>query len=310
MGEVMRKAVLLASILALSGCKSGHDEQSSVGLTAFPADGREGAALYFFSKGCPITGGPAALEEEALLPLIVGAAAPFVAEFTVGLVGALIEAQKEGLNGSFPATGLTPALHNPDGTLSFNCIAIARGLFGAVSAQREDGGDGVFLRAHLEPLGLRDYPAFYMEAGATLEQKALVLTPQYLRYAGTSARRPGSDRKHVGMVLALLEKSVKPGEETTDDQSVALYRFNFGRLEIGRSYAASLLIGTSALQTLPEKSEDNPTPVNAFALVTESEDPGVLLKVLSESFDARKDDLKTALTGIIKEALVPEEGRE
>jgi hypothetical protein len=110
--------------------------------------------------------------------------------------------------------------------------------------------------------------------------------------------------------MALADASLKPDEDPTDEKSIALYRFDLGRLEIGKSYehsaAAPLLTGTASQQSI---SADTPggIPFNVLAIVIESEEPGLVLEALSTAYGSKKGDLENAITDILKEAIVSDE---
>jgi hypothetical protein len=194
-------------------------------------------------------------------------------------------------------------------------VVVARGLFGAPNPSPDSGDGKLTTAAELEKLSLADYPAFYLEAEAKLEGTSLLLQPRYVRYAQSSARREGSGMKHVGVVIALTEAVLKPDAELADDKAIALYRFDLGRLEIGRSYEHEekkpLLTGTAAQQTVPlPNGEAGRVPFNLLAIVTETEQPGLLLEALSTAYGSKKGDLEKALTEVIKNAFPAEEAED
>jgi len=121
-------------------------------------------------------------------------------------------------------------------------VTLARGLIGPLGKNLPKQ-DGNLQFSDLKTLGLADYPAFYLELeakrepindgnGATSKHK-LTLTPVYLHYAQSSARLEGSGSKTVSVVIAIGEKQPKSPEKI-DTDAVAVYRHNFGRLEIGK----------------------------------------------------------------------------
>jgi len=78
----------------------------------------------------------------------------------------------------------------------------------------------------------------------------------------------------VSVVIAIGEKQPKSPEKIDTDAD-AVYRHNFGRLEIGKHYGKDQLAGTEAVQTI----SDFPWPMIS-ALVTESENPSIALRAL------------------------------
>jgi hypothetical protein len=270
---------------------------------------RQGTAAYLF-ENCPVN--PTRRTEFAFPLVAVGAAlAPLIANLAVTVGENLLNAEKEGLSGQFVAGTASEGVYTEEGKLSFGCLIIIRGLFGAPNPSGISG-DEEWTTTHLDRLSLADYPAFYLEAEVKLVGTSLMLQPRYIRYAQSSALREGSGMKHVGVVVALTEAVLASDAEPTDEKAIALYRFNLGRLEIGKSCKHSdtepLLTGTAAQQMVPSAGgQQGRVSFNVLAIVTETEQPGLLLDALSTAYGSKKGDLEKALTDIITDALPPSE---
>ena len=104
------------------------------------------------------------------------------------------------------------------------------------------------------------------------------------------------------MVLVFSDASQKKADEINEDKAFAIFRHDFGRLEIGKRYEGPLLNGTASSAVLATEAQDK-TGFNISALISESESPGIALQVLSETFASKKGDLQKALEDTIKKAI-------
>ena len=320
------RSFILASVSAflIVGCGS-NDTRPLTGLTTEKADQRAGAAMLLL-KDCLVH------KQEARQKIIGGVAAiaiPVLANFAVKYVGAAVDARKEGLSGQFIA-GTTVddinAAFNPDATNNETktpCLVIYRGLFGATKEDATDSNrDSDLTKNHLTDLELVDYPAFYMEIRFQFDGNYLKALPKYIWYADTVARNPGSGKKHVGVVLAMTEQAMgrdsdppseseatkqaeeHDGDPPTADEALALFRFDLGTLEIGKSYlqepGSPLLTSTIAAQPI-RLDATTAKPASLLAYVVESEDPGLVLATFSEAFESQEDNLTSALTDFLRD---------
>lgn len=294
------------ALLIMATACSDYDTRPLTGLEAVKADERAGAAIALLDS-CPATDKRPKKpnDEEAAVGVVATMLAPVVADFVTTLIRNAIQEGQDGLSGQFVAAGATKNMR--DDLATGKCLVIYRGLFGALAPT---ASDDPLKGHHLGELGLVDMPAFYMEAKTTLNNSVLTLEPKYVRYAQSSARMDGSGMKHVGIVLAMTERQLSAEDDApADKDAIALFRFDLGRLEIGRSYLhtddSPVLTGTSAIQTLPKS--DAATPANLFAYVVESEEPGPALKAVSEAFTSQEDALTTALSDFLSGLLPAEE---
>jgi len=218
--------------------------------------------------------------------------------FLVDAINKSIEEYKKGLSNVFPAGGNAYTDSNAD---KIKCIVIARGQIGQFDGGRKLENDDKLSKTYGQ-LGFRDYPSFYLELKVDFKDGRALLTPQYLSYAASSARSKGSGMKHVSLVLAFSDISQKKPNEIAEDKAFAIFRHDFGRLKIGKRYDSRLLKGTAASAFLtPEDLWKK--GFNISAVVTESEDPGLALQVLSEGFVNKKGDLQKAMEDTIKKAI-------
>lgn len=252
------------------------------------------------------------------VPLIAAGVA-FAATFVVDSINTAIEEYKKGLSGSFVAAGISKIELS-----KVVCIAIGRGLL------TKPVKDSTNL---YHQLGFKDNPAFYLELkvdestgdkptektqtasspavpqgdanpGTTgkKETRSVTLTPFYLSYADSAAKTAGSGKKHVGVAIAFSDTAQKKPEEIDEEKAFAVFRHDLGRLEIGMSYDKDLLKGTGASASLTEEAYLKNT-FNLSAIISDGEDPGIALEVLSKTFTDKKADLKKALEEAITNAI-------
>lgn len=287
-------AMALSTVLAV-GCSS-TDRRPFTNLSTTPANSRLGSVIYVSDKLCPNDPDSKAKEFAFLAP-VIAVGVSMAVTYLVEAVNKSIEEYKKGLTGSFTASG--PSGHKAN---AIKCIIIARGQLGSRDRDNTTNDNDV-LRTIYPGLGFGDYPSFYLELKVAKQgEKALQLTPLYLSYAASIARNEGSGKKNVSMVLAFSDTSQKKADEINEDKAFAIFRHDFGRLEVGKRYHKSLLTGTSASSSITTESL-NKEGFNVSTLVTDSEDPGIALQVLSETFASKKGDLQKALEDTIKKAI-------
>ena len=296
---LMRSVVAIVLAAGVGGC-STIDTRSYSGLSADKAaETRVGEIIRILEK-CPVTEGESQIFQTPLFSDV-----KLVASVVTSAIGEAIKEAKEGLSGQFLAYGAYNAVEevsnaekSENSSKCVTLVTLARGLIGPLGKNLPKQ-DGNLQFSDLKTLGLADYPAFYLELeakrepindgkGATSKHK-LTLTPVYLHYAQSSARLEGSGSKTVSVVIAIGEKQPKSLEKI-DTDAVAVYRHNFGRLEIGKHYGKKQLADTAATQTV----SSFPGPM-IYALVTESENPSIALRALETAFQSNKSGLFKAL---------------
>jgi hypothetical protein len=291
-------ALLVIPSLLISGCAPKTLRFSATEKAAMPAQERE-ANIVHIEKGEWIGESPtcsttqkAAPELAALTTAAIGVAV----DFAVGLVSAQLKYLKEGRNGAWFATGATQALSEP-GTY---CVLVIRGVL-----------QGRYPKAHADSprfLGYKftNHPSFELRAnltvkapeGTTKTVSPAILEPKQLVFAETSAPVRGKNRKDVVVTIALSPKTLQPDAKAKDvpdtKDAASVFRLDFGRLAVGKSYAGDLLKPVAAAGSL--------TPSSAFmttAVVTESEAPSVALDTLVSAFDGNKDKLSAAFKELL-----------
>lgn len=284
----MRTVALVVACCLLASC-ARYDVRTLRDLATTKADMRQGTAVYV-SRACPSD----STEEAAAL---LGLVASFAADFAIGYISKSLDEAKKGLDGQFMAVGV------PDEVLDLSkpwCLVVVSGIFGTNSSAVK-GGPSFMTASLLNKLGLVDIPSFYLEAKLEPDGNALVVKPFFLNYAASSARNPGSGKKNVTAVIGMFDTvPAKPKDVDTAD-SLAVFRHQFGRLEIGKSYDETLLKGTAASQPKPASAPSR--KVNIVALVTESEEPGLALQALTATFESKKGDLQKLIEDALKRAL-------
>jgi hypothetical protein len=125
-------------------------------------------------------------------------------------------------------------------------------------------------------------------AGADLPKWLLSVVD--VHYGATSAGRPGSGWKNVTAAVAFSARAGNQSATALDDGATAVYRFDLGRLKIGRNYGPNLLVGARGVQAF-----DYGGALNVTALVTESEQAGPALVALATAFTDNKESISDAL---------------
>lgn len=304
-------AGLLTTVVSLSlltGCGAFPWSPREKSITSIvPDTPRVSAFVAVTDQGCPVTGkvGPAAGEEPAVAPVVgvlIGALAPIAADFVVGLVSAELERAQNDLNGQWVATG-------PVELVDGSCLVIVRGPLGDSKNYTDHEGSKIE-KAKAETLGLAGSPAFYLEAAITQDgaQKGrFVFQTRFVEYANTAAVNPGNGEKEVAIVLALRQTplATDASEESIKEGADAVIPLSLGRLEVGHSFgegAQRYRDQARVISLTNSKGEPVTGKVNAVALVSESEDPNVALKVLAKAFEDNKDGLKEAIIDIVNSA--------
>ena len=339
----MRQLVVLLLTVIMTGCgsydKRPYEDlktdlaESRLGAVVYfiPKANLPNGAKKCFSEFTPaevdkILNPPEQDRQKDEQPLIAAvAAAPliaagisFAASYLVDSIKTAIEEYKKGLSGSFGAAGISNIKIQ-----EIACIAIGRGLLG--TPKEIPTPDEDMLRELYPKLGFKEYPAFYLElavesklvkntevkesGSVTLtpdtevkESGSVTLTPVYLSYAQSIAREKGSGKKHVGVALAFSNNAQKKPEEINEEKAFAVFRHDLGRLEIKKRYDKNLLMGTGASASLTTEAYKKNT-FNISAVISDSEDPGLALEVLSTTFTDQKSNLKKALEESITNAI-------
>ncbi|WP_005223739.1 hypothetical protein [Marichromatium purpuratum] len=292
------------SVFFIVSCVSGMDRRDFDRLEVKEADKRLGNFLVLKPCSCERL-----LQDESscdspsqetkaygtIASAVFSAAAYYGAKVAVNLIDENIEAYKNGLSGSFSAITYF------DGDFVDNekgCLIVARGLIGSMGDDSVTGS----------PEGCKDVsdvvaafsggrsrfvgcPAFYLEEDVVVKKDAFIFKPRRLIYGASVGRNPGSGMKNVSLMLTMGYQAVgsNSGSGGSEGSALMLYQ-DFGRLDIGRSYDASLLAGTDMMVLKSVFSG----PKVVTAVVTDSEEPGVGLKAIEAALD---EDSQNAFVG-------------
>jgi hypothetical protein len=270
----LRVGMLAAVAVFASGCLSTRESQR--GITVEESVLRENVAILAVVDKCPSADTEQAAA--ALGPVIATAA-----DFTINWISSYLENREKKLTGQFTARGLSKV-----SALS-GCVIVGRGVFGPGWDGRTQAIDEL-TAPKLEALGFVDVPAFYLELNAKLEDGYLTLTPYFLVYGASSAKRTPSGKKSV--TVALSVSAGQHHEDSTDSaEQVAKIELDLGKLEIGRYYKEAVLKGVVARGRL-KSPEGN---VGLVALVTESEEAGIAEQAVAKAFEDNSNELSEAL---------------
>lgn len=287
--------VLLATSL-LSACASDPLRYAATARSPTEAAEREATAVTIKQGSCRDVQNPGAGGAIPLVAPLVGVAA----DFAVDLVAAELKRLKEGRNATWVATGETSLLiPNPESATAL-CLSISRGVL-------VEGGKDEY-HALPDGLGFQQQPAFVLQTDLILGKgqpdKAASLTarPFELAYAETSAPIRGKNRKDVSVLVAFSGQTLQPGagpQQVPDTKDTpAVLRLDFGRLQVGHIYKATLLQTAAASTSLPAAPGRTIT-----AVVAETENTPVALDAAISAFDSNKSDLSAALKKTIADAI-------
>jgi hypothetical protein len=314
-----RMILALAAAGLLSGCASNSLRYAVAANPPTPAAEREATVVTMRERGCEFPPPNPSMQEMVAAAL----AAPLIGmavDFTVNLIGAELKRLKEGRNALWEAAGATDLLDSSQPAKTM-CLSISRGVVVAGAGDRYNA---------LPPgLGFRAEPAFVLQLNLTFgpaaadkpataahkpaaagdkpaaeadKPRSLVAIPYRLAYAETSAPIRGKNRKDVSVLVAISGQTLQPAAgpaqiPDTKDQTAVL-RLDFGRLQVGQVYDATLLGTISARTALPAGHDRMIT-----AIVSESENSPMALDALVAAFDSNKSDLSAALKKVIQDAV-------
>lgn len=266
----MSKTILIMAMAStlLTGC-AGNSLRSAVAKTQATDEGVRDAAIATFKCG-------KADGEKALDAPIIGIAV----DTTLGALSKTLVRAQEARTASWTASGSTDKLHT--------C---------------EKKGELTIKRAGYKNGTMMSNPIFDLTANIDFQSKkgenlVFTITPLNLIYSDTSARSRGKGFKDVTLAITftpigLISDASKKTEPTTT-------LINLGRLEIKKKYSnfnpKDSIIKTAI--SVPEARA-----YNISVVVTESEDPSVLLEAFGEAFEGNKSDLGTALEDAIGRAV-------
>lgn len=277
-------AVAMASTL-LASCGGHALRYAGVENRAEVEGLREAGVVYFECKGAKPSG----------FSPIAAAGIGIAIDTAIGAISKSLANAQKARTGSWTASNSTDMI-------ATGCAK------GSMTLKR-----GVFLSGTEAP---SLYPAFDLRATVTTEQSKVsnylivTITPDELYYSDTSARSRGKGKKDVTLGLSISSvggaassansEGSKPadGKEPTDEKkaesepgTTKANILNLGKLEIGKKYTN---LGTSVSFSVPKGARHN-----VSVIVTESEDPSVVLDAFAAAFESNKSDLGKALRDAI-----------
>lgn len=235
-----------------------------------------------------------ATEAGFLVPLI-GAAAGIFGDFLTGWASRKLEAHRDGKSASWVASGVANLAAGAGRDL---CLAVGRTTM-TPTLFATPAGEIAVTRARLR----NSSPDFYYEADlrstavAGSPGFAWTLAPHLIHYRATSAPS-GGKVKHTSVVVALSNTTPPAGTVPADSAAIGVFRHDFGKLDVGRTYKRPLLVGTDSAATFTPTAA-----VNITALVTESEKAGPALEAFIGAFNSNKDALSKVIEDAVKGAL-------
>jgi hypothetical protein len=234
------------------------------------------------------------VQQEVFAPL-VALAAGFIGDLVTSYISQRLEARRAGLTGSWVANGVVELA--PDSNLETNgrCLVVARGRYNGADLTREairGMNPDFYLEAQLNAVRVTPDPP------AGQPNRIWTLAPVRVDYRLPGTRTRGRGEKHVSVVIAFSGTTPATGTVPADNQAIAVFRHNFGRLAWRSSYSGNILQGTASSQRFTA-----PGQVNVTALVTESEDQGPAEAAFVSAFNSNKDALSTLIENTIKDAL-------
>lgn len=285
-------AVLMLAMISIS-CASSR---SSLEVSVTKSEVRQSSALWILDT-CPSELISLTEENAALL---LAPLASLAADFSFKLISSYVEERKKALTGQFTAAGYIGKTGLPHA----GCIVIGRGLLGARTwpDQSDKSFAGIDTKI-LKQLGFAANPAFYLELkiDSAQENGNIKLTPQLLAYGASSAERTGKNgSKNITLAIGMSQSALESPLDLDADSTIKKFSFKFGALQIGRYYELDTLKGTEALAPTDGSLTGR---LSLFAIVTESENPGIAETALYDAFQNNSEKIKEALNSFFSDLL-------
>lgn len=245
---------------------------------------------------------------------IIGALVPIAVDFAISSVQDYLKRIESESTGQFIAAGAGKLPSNGSAEL-----VVARGLVGKPVGTSERQGS--LEKKKWVETGLAAPPSFFLKMdlktttnGTGKEATTEVsVTPRFLQFAETIAKRGRDNEKTVAMVLVLRSTTApeKANSTTAATGAEVVIPISFGKLKPGIEITGGEphdplgdLKRIATVKGLPACGA-----FNAYAFVTETEEPDKALTLLTTALDNGKDDLKKALVKAIQEALPQSESK-
>ncbi|WP_213780776.1 hypothetical protein [Caballeronia sp. dw_276] len=294
------KLMVSFSVILLSGCTLWTDIFPPKPPAQITELAKRETARIIPAAVCPVSGvGSAAGTTAAVLPALAAAAIPFLVTVVQQSVTAKLEKAEQDLSTTWVAYG-TPPISQPVG-----CLIIARGKFGVGVPSPQ----GRLTTPILAGIGAAELPSLYVEiAVVQVSNDTRTFEPVFYQYNRTAAKNPGNGEKTVGIIVGFAQKPINSQTPSSDQVQKAdiVVPFSLGRLREG----TSLLGGggqardpfVDQIRSVPTKigGVDLPSTLNAYAVVSESEDPSAFDAAIQKAAADKSfnDMLTTALKGL------------
>lgn len=289
-GTIPAAATMLAMLAMFGGC-SGQLARPFAAKVQPAADVEASTVTLTCEKSDQV----AAL----LAPLIATAV-----DFGINAISAALKAEQAHRNAVWAATGVAEACSSDwSGTAK---LQIRRAVIDREGKPISGGSPGFDLTGVVTMTQLvvaagdkaSEKPGAAPAAAKATPMLQIGFAPTSFDYGRTAARRHGSGRKHVVVLLGFTPDAIlKTAAGAKGDEVIpGVLRLDLGTLRDGFNYTADMLPGARAIGTIGVPAGGK---VNVTAIVVESEDEDLVLKALTDAFDSNKGDLAKALKSAI-----------
>ncbi|MFC4236225.1 hypothetical protein ACFOY8_13495 [Thalassospira xianhensis] len=227
---------------------------------------------------------------------------------------------KDYLNDLKDAKTATYIASGPVDLTANNCIVITRGVVTAASISDKTVEAGISQERYNQTLQLAKTPDFMLQlnilqddaqniqvettaedgTAATETLSQFVIKPRYFVFGKSASERSETNSKEIGLVLVLREEPTsKTSKDDVEKDATFVIPINLGKVA-PRTFMATYEMFPGEAATLKVKKG---TKLNGYALISETEEAGKILKLISSAYEDSGDDIKTALTDALKDAL-------
>ena len=258
-------------------------------------------------------------EHQVIIPVVAAAAVSMLVNAAADAVQSSIAKAQSDLTASYVAYGAGPA------TNTSTCLVIARGMLGPWSSSYPYDHKGLLYATDMRALGFADYPSLYVEIAVGLDstEQYLLFEPVLAQFDDTAAPNPGwSGKKDIGILLSFATNPVNTGNPPTASdfkQTAVALPFDLGQMKRGtyietpNDSVFGVLRGGIAqgkqdpfadqLRIVPASTLSPPghmASYNAYAMVTESGQPGFFDKIVVDALSKQNlSGLAAAITNAI-----------
>ena len=274
---------------------------------------------------------PGGKEAVSLAPILAAVLPSLIDKLTTGVAKYLENRSKE-FSATDTQNGHAELALRADGVLG--CLIYIRGTFapsGTPTTADQRWNDNV-----LQSLGLTKRPDFYLEFWlhyVDAERLYFTMTPGFLDYRTSLAKRPGDGVKDLLVTVSLSSPAPASGEKI-EEKPLAAFVWALRKLPIGKQLDQTVLAGTGpGIQFLrldrghsplppplpppgtsgsqsPVSPLLNTLPVNIALTVAESGDGGDVLLAISQALAASKPELDPKLKELLVDLLGLDKGNK